>query len=279
MRASERGKVYQSLVNCMPKNGRMLSMRAIGGFLAILVTASSLSFASPRDVENYNVIQGGLADIHEGAYVEGSVRQGGLQPDYFIDVDSPRFMALLEKSKQIGESGLSLWEKINQVKALIGQETFRHREYKNADYLRLLEKYRDLKQDVPLSEYFACKSGVCREHALVLHFALKAAGIPNRHVYARVYQADVQRTSEVEEDHAFVVVQYQGADWTVDAYNPLFDGVRLKDLVSPKGVHFHSYRAPLTPRYNGFFRVLQIYDFPKIYNPKHNEKSCQRLFR
>ena len=87
--------------------------RALNGHSIIaLILATFLSFmaqAMPENIENYEVLQGGLTDIKNGAYIEGSLRKGGVQPDYFIDLNSEPLKTLLQSAQSIGQEKLSYW--------------------------------------------------------------------------------------------------------------------------------------------------------------------------
>jgi hypothetical protein len=171
---------------------------------------------------------------------------------------------------------------VGLVAELLRDDFFRYTDYHNPYYRRLLKKYRLTKKDVPLSEYGMCSAGVCREHALVLHFALKAAGIENKHGYAEIYRASNTDNYEIVEDHAFTVVKYQEVQWIVDAYYWGFNGFRLKDLLSKNGITENSPHAPIAAPGPGTRRIIKINDFPKVYNPKVNLNTkspfCAHVF-
>ena len=227
----------------------------------------SSSQAAPNNTEAYDIIQGGLTNILPGAIVEGSVASGGLQPDYVIDVNEEPLKSLLTKAENIGKLETAYWDKVWMVVDLVQTDFFRYTNYKNPYYRRLLKKYRDLQKDVPLSEYVACKGGVCREHALALHFALKRAGIPNLHAYAKIQRVNEAGGNDVVEDHAFTVVKHEGVDWVVDAYYWGFNGFRLQDLTKPGGLTDKPLFAPIAQAGPGHREILQINSFPKVYNP------------
>ena len=225
-----------------------------------------ISYAQGRDFEVRN--GGRISDIPNGAIVEGSVNNGGIQPHYLIDSDSTVMKKFKKMANKIGRSSASLWEKIDQIKNLVHFEIIPNADYDDPNYLSLLEKYRKKNKPIPLSKYVSCSAGVCRENALLMHILLKEAGIENQHVYASVSQF-----GHVE-DHAFVIVKDRGANWVVDPYNENFHGVRLKDLLSPEGVTNNSPRAPGTVFEDAIRRVEKIHNFPKVYIPTANQKSC-----
>lgn len=252
-------------------------MRTFTPFLFFLFFGfTSVGYSAPQDVENYTILNGGLVDIQEGAYVEGSLRTNGTQPDYYLDFNSEPLKSMLGKAQEIGRSPLSFWDKVDSVVKLVRHGLFKYRHYDDPRYLNLLEKYRTLNRDIPLSEYGACQAGVCREHALALHFALKSAGIENLHGYAKIFRASKYMNYEITEDHAFTVVKHKNISWVVDAYYWAFNGFRLVDLMSPQGITPHSLRSPIANPGPETRRIIEINEFPKIYNPKR--ARCTSFF-
>lgn len=243
---------------------------------AAVLIAPGVSLAGPENADHFETISGGLANIESGAFVEGSVRTGGLQPDYSIDLSQEPFKSLLRDARGIGQMDIEYWDKVGMVVDLV-RENFKYTNYYNPYYRRLMKKYREAKQDVPLHEYLACGAGVCREHAMVLHFALKAAGIPNRHGYATIYRASRWHGYEITEDHAFTVVKYKNTNWVVDAYYWGFNGFRLKDLLSPEGITENSPSAPIADPQAGTRRIVNMNAFPRIFNPKN--ARCEHVFQ
>jgi hypothetical protein len=245
-------------------------------FLFIFFTLNH-SLALPKDIANYQMLNGGLTNIENGAYVEGSVAKGGIQPDYKIDLDSEPLKTFLEKCKSIRLLNVPYWDKVGLIVELTNTDFFKYTNYSNPYYRRLLKKYRSEGIDVPLSEYGVCSAGVCREHALVLHFALKAAGINNRHAYAEIHRASRYDNFDLVEDHAFNVVEHKGVEWVVDSYYWGFNGFRLKDLMQKSGVTEDSPHAPIANPRPGTRSILKINSFPKIYNPISSLR-CQGVF-
>lgn len=247
--------------------------------LAIFISFISHSaYALPTDLQNFEVFNGGFVDIQDGAYVEGSSDQGGIQPNYKIDLESEPLKSLMINSRTIGLLKIAYWDKVGMILELLNQDFFKYTDYKNPYYRRLLKKYRESNSDIPLSEYGACGAGVCREHALVLHFALKAANIKNKHAYAAIYRSSHYHKFEIHEDHAFTVVEHNGEKWVVDAYYWGFNGYRLKDLMSAEGITKYSPQAPIAELGAGTRRILAINKFPKIYNPRIKIKRCSNYF-
>ncbi len=245
---------------------------------SVLFFAALASPAIPTNLNKFKMIPGGFTNIKDGAYVEGSVRNGGIQPDYYIDLQREPLKSVLSEASAIGEQNLEFWDKVGLITELVGQKFFPYKHYSNPYYRRLLKRYRDSHQDIPLSEYGACSAGVCREHALVLHFALKAAGIKNKHAYAKIYRASNYDEYNINEDHAFTVVKYRGTKWVVDAYYQGFNGYRLKDLLSKDGITENSPMAPIAVAKWGTRRIIQINDFPKVYNPMKTAPQCSQFF-
>lgn len=257
--------------------------------VAALGAATNPCASAPRDIKQYTMAQGGMLDIPEGSVVEGSMVAGGLQPDYVLDLQSRRFRPLLKFAREVGVDRMPFWKKIEAISRHVNNDVFKKRAYDDKDYRHLLDKYRELERNIPLSCYLTESAGVCREYALVTHFMLKAAGIPSRHVYATI------RQGEKTEDHAFVVVRHEGEDWIVDPYNQNFHGFLLGDAMSLEGIISESRCAPVAAPEPGFRRVVRINDFPKVWMPKnastelaraHEQRgllkafrrSCERLF-
>ncbi|QDK46375.1 hypothetical protein DOM22_14975 [Bdellovibrio sp. ZAP7] len=236
---------------------------------------ASVSQAGPQDPSDYIAIKGGLVDIADGAYIEGSQRQGGIQPDYKIDLESAPLKQIMEKAASLREMNLEYWDRVGMVVEIIRGEVFSYTDYKNPYYRRLLKKYRLANEDIPLSEYALCSAGVCREHALILHFALKAAGIQNDFAY--VSAARVHAFHQYVEDHAVTVVKLNGVEWVVDAYNELFNGYRLKDLMKMGGPDVRAERAPIAQEVSTVRFFRKIHDFPVVYNPKAG--LCKSVFK
>lgn len=234
--------------------------------------------ALPPNLIDFRALHGGLTDIQDGAYVEGSSRQGGIQPDYKIDLSQEPLKSLLKKCQQIGAERIDYWSKVGLVIELMREDFFHFTDYYNPHYRRLLKKYRQSKSDIPLHEYGTCFAGVCREHALVLHFALKAAGIENKHAYAQIYRASQWDNYEITEDHAFNVVEHDGQQWVVDSYYWGFNGFLLKDLQSKEGITASSDYAPIATPGPGTRKILGINAYPKVYNPVHADTLlCPRV--
>lgn len=230
------------------------------------------AFGGPARHEDYVVFEGGLVDVPEDSYVEGSSKFGGMQPDYHIDTASDEMKRVIDYGKRIGKSDMNIWDKIDRINKYI-QKQFPGVDYDDPDYVKTSATYKESNQNVPLSKYLICGAGVCREHALVTHFVLKAAGIEAYHVYAKVHQSSNPGASDIFEDHAFNVVRHEGELWLVDPYNWNFNGYRLQDMMSKKGITDKSKRAPFAISSSDFRNIVEINSFPKIWAPKELAKD------
>lgn len=227
--------------------------------------------SAPVDPENYTAYTGSLMTLPNGTHIEGSARQGGMQPDYLMDLDAPDFRRVLDYGKSLKRSKLDFWEKIRRIEKYIEQRVFPGVHYEDARYRRVSKNYLRMRQDIPLSRYLSAGSGVCREHALVMHQILQAAGIENFHAYAKIRRASVTGGFDIVEDHAFNVVKYEGKIWAVDSYYWGFNGYLLRDLVSAKGITEKSLVAPIATPSNGFRRILAFNSFPQVWVPNNLE--------
>lgn len=250
--------------------------KALFIFITVIFILQS-ALAAPKSTKNYEISEGGLIDIADDAYVEGSLRTGGKQPDYKIDLKSKLMQKLLSEARIIGHETIDFWKKIERIVQLVKSE-FKYTSYNGRNYRSLMKSYRDKKQDVPLSKYLACNGGVCREHALVLHFALKAAGISNKHAYATIFRASPIGLWKITEDHAFVVVKFNNIDWIIDAYYTGFNGYRLDQLISKYGSLQELERSPIAVDRNELRKISHINNYPKIYNPRRTNPFCSKIF-
>ncbi|MBF0545570.1 MAG: hypothetical protein HQM08_14100 [Candidatus Riflebacteria bacterium] len=107
-----------------------------------------------------------------------------------------------------------------------------------------------------------------RENALFAHLMLKAAGIPNRFVYARMSYA------EGDEDQAFTVVEHDGESWVISSYDDDLNGHRVRDLTKPSGPLPTDPVAPLRCHLR-FRRIERINDYPIYWIPRAESKVTQ----
>lgn len=242
--------------------------------LALYLILTVPSWSAPKDPENYTVQSGGFQDIPNGAYVEGSIRTGGTQPDYIIDLDSPQMKRILRYSRGVKEENLPYWEAIQKITRYINRYVFPGTDYEDPRYQDLIKTYANANTDIPISRYPACKSAVCREHAFITHFALKEAGIKNKHAYATIRRASNFHGFDITEDHAFVVIKHGNVEWVVDPYYWGFNGFKLQDLLSESGITLTSKAAPIARPGPGFRRIIKINDYPKIYRPINPQIRC-----
>ncbi len=229
---------------------------------------------APKNSGDFNRLQGGVINIENGAYVQGSSEFGGLQPDYIINFDDPALKEVLNLAKEIGLQSLPFWQKVNQVKKLVGERTLKSKSYTNRKYLALMKSYRNRSEDIPLSAYIEYGGGVCRENGMLLHLALKAAKIANNYVYARAGQQTDGRIQS--EDHGFTVLSHEGKNWIIDSYNSNFDGVDFESLLKPEGVGPNDLKAPFTkPLTSNRIWLQKILNYPTVWNPK---LFCSKIF-
>lgn len=214
---------------------------------------------------DYTEITGVFKNIPNGAIVEGSVGHGGLQPNYIIDTETNAMRKVLDFA-----SSLKLFPQSDRIRVLIKyirNKTMIDRRQTGEPYLDLLAQYRRQGQNIPLSSYLETQVGVCREHALLLHLALKEAGVPSRFVYGSV------KVIGEPLDHAFVVVIAEdGTKYIADAYNLYLNGRKLNDLTRAGGSRFTDDTAPYNTLYNTTAVSLlgihiKLLNFPKAWKP------------
>ena len=177
---------------------------------------------------HYHKESGKPVKLEHGAIVEGSIDHGGIQPHYVVDLDHPSLRHLLTQARSLGSGAGTPEQKIGAVAELV-RDTLKHKAYDSAPYLDLLRQSRVQRRNVNLGDYIDTQSGVCREHAMMTHLALSAAGFDTEYVYANARQRNKI------EDHAVATVILAGTRWVVDAYNVNFDGFRLDALARPTG--------------------------------------------
>ncbi len=163
-------------------------------------------------------------------------------------------------------------EKIRQITSFVQQKVLPNGAYDDPGYLKVLEKYRNAGKDIPISAYIDCRAGVCRENALVMHYALKKAGVENLYVYAKV-QLKIFRGKNVvrdaTEDHAFTIVKIKGENFIVDSYNSNFHGFSFDQLQSPNLTPSTILRTASFAENNPdvFRRVIMINHYPVVFQP------------
>jgi hypothetical protein len=206
------------------------------------------------------------AEITDGSLIEGSARQGGVQPDYRISLQGPRIKAFLKAAAQIREQGLSVPDTIAAVNQLTRSRLSRT-SYTGWSYLRLVNRFKSKKMPIDLESYFDSKCGVCRENALVNHFALKAAGLAPQFSYVRISRTESGRS--IVEDHAINLVKIDGESFVVDAYFLPFNGHKLSDLKTEVGVNFGLlFGSPIVDQ-NGSetARIIATLPYPRLFVP------------
>lgn len=235
--------------------------------LLLLLALPLAAPAGPSNEADYEKASG-LVDIPNGSYVEGSHRQGGVQPDYHIDYSHPEIKRLLAHARKVAKEEPEYWPRVQRLLDYIRSWHLPNRDYESPNYVKLNKKYKKMGADVPLGEYSACRSGVCRENALLLHAALKEAGIPNYHAYAQIRRASRFHNYDLVEDHGFVVAEHQGKHYVLDSYYVGFNGYLLEDLMSKEGITPKSEMAPVASEFVGYRRILKINQFPTVWVPK-----------
>jgi len=227
----------------------------------------------PPNIQDYDIYSG-LVDIPYESYVEGSHQHGGMQPDYIISKEDPFLMKVIAYAHRVKKMDLDFWKKIQRITMYISRHSLPLKDYDEPAYLKLSKKYKQRGEDIPIGKYLQCGAGVCRENALILHFALKEAGIESFHTYAQVHARTLVEQRDIIEDHAFVVVEKEGQLWILDSYNPGFHGYLLEEVMEKEGVSEHSTLSPVAEPLSGFRRIVRINSFPRILVPKgHPTKS------
>lgn len=222
------------------------------------------------------------ADIPAGAIVEGSSKFQGLQPDYLVDFKAQEFDQLRHFSKEIAKKNIPIWEKVNAITQFIRKQLLPRGAYNDPEYLLLMKKYLAADAMVPLSAYVSCGAGVCRENAMIVHLALKEAGIENKFVYAKVQQTVFElgkKVSETIEDHAFNVVTIEGKKWIVDSYNENFHGFSYDQLLE-SNLNSQSRLKTLPGAVKNeliFRRIVHVNNFPKVI--QYQSSPCEQAFR
>lgn len=224
------------------------------------------SAALHLDTAGYSQATTQLKDIYGGYIVEGSVAHGGLQPNYIIDTESPLLRTYLSHAASL--KTLPPNERISAVIDYIRHEVILDRDQEGAKYMSLMAKYRERGLNIPLSAYVEAQVGVCREHAMLLHLALKEAGIASRYAYGRVGFLHYPAV-----DHAFVVITAKGGtQYIVDAYNLNLNGRKLSDVTRPGGSQVTdavtSYAGQLRGLLSSAFAIhVKLVDYPKVWAP------------
>jgi hypothetical protein len=122
---------------------------------------------------------------------------------------------------------------------------------------------------VPISEYAACRAGICRENAFLNHLALKEAGIPNQHVYAKTENFFGRAKEGKIEDHGFDVFELDGKRWIADSYWAQFNGYELDELLRPDqpAIPVSKNRLPFAVDRAGRRRIIEVNSFSRMWIP------------
>ncbi len=127
-------------------------------------------------------------------------------------------------------------------------------------------------------DYVHAGAGVCREHAMLTHLALREAGVETRYLYVRVVNPD----GTDYEDHA-VALAFDNAAWDaygdehdikkawiVDAYNEMFDGRRMESFLGRGGTRGDETRPGVSLRAmpkHWFGYSMRVLDYPTYWVP------------
>lgn len=233
-----------------------------------------ISFAEPLNLEDFNTIKAEFRSIPYGAWVEGSVGYGGIQPDYLIDTESKELKRVFRYADKVRHQTSDVWEKIDLISWYTRRYVFPQGDYDSSDYLNLLKRYREKNEPVPLSEYIKCRSGVCREYSMLNHLLLERAGVKNFHAYAQIHRASQFYQFDIHEDHGFNVVRVKNEDWVIDPYYWGFHGFKLEDLFRPQGITADVETAPVARPAPGFRSITKIHEFPRMWVRK---ESCAQI--
>lgn len=251
-----------------------LMLSAAFGFVILL---SLQSIAAPNDMKSYYRASGSYVNIlPDGSIVQGSASHNGIQPDYIVDFENPEFHDLRQYIDGIKKDpNVELLEKVelikNAVSSLLEKKLYSDR----SNYL-LAQMYKEAGKDIPLSEYARYRTGVCREHALVLHKALSRLGVDNHFVYAKI-ERETASLERVVEDHAFNTIIYQGKEWVIDSYISDFNGFLFKDLLEGKD---KPDRLRGISEYRGQRRILHLNSYPIVWVPKSAKiLKCEWVFQ
>lgn len=203
-------------------------MKKLIAFLLLLLNLEKETQAADKFDEEI------FRNIPPYSIIEGSTRFGGIQPDYFFDIDSPEFDHLKKFADELREAKTPVLEKIPQLISMIRSIFQFHNESSDPVYLNLMSKYRKIGNTIPLSQYINCGAGVCRENAMLLHFFMQRAGISNSFVYVK-YSIDYESEPRFTEDHGFTVFEYEDELWIADSYYKQFNGYSFDEFVKSLG--------------------------------------------
>ena len=222
----------------------------------------------------YRRRDGGPIELFHGSIVEGSIDRGGIQPHYVVDLEDKRIQKLMTQARKVRDEGLDFHERCAAVRTLV-DGVLSGKKYDQPAYLSMLQSARNARKNVTPGDYVGAKAGVCREHAMLTHLALREAGVETRYLYVRVKGPGGKET----EDHAVALAFDAGAyeAWgkgdpskarIVDANNPMFDGRRLESFLG-KGSSNDDVTRPgvgkLPQHWLGF--GLKLLDYPTYWVP------------
>lgn len=183
-------------------------------------------------IMNSKIKKGGFIKVANGSRIQGTIHVGGLQPHYIVDSKSEyieNFVKVVQKETKNIEDIDTKITKVGDVLRTFIKRT----EYDDKEYLKLLEKYRILELEIPLSEYIKIGKGVCREMSLLTTIALNEIGIDSYYYYAKV---STNFGKEKEEDHAIVLVKKDNKITVIDNYFRAFNNKTLDEIQKPEGI-------------------------------------------
>ncbi|MEK2688538.1 transglutaminase-like domain-containing protein [Bdellovibrio sp. GT3] len=250
------------------------------GLTTLFATAC---LAIPGNLDGYTEQRGGFIQLPFGSYIEGSARHGGIQPDYQIlddDQELKKFLTELMKQAQENSEIQNAEKRGNFLKAKylkiqLTTEAIRSalpgKAYDARPYRETLKEHRLLNKDISLGAYLQCKSGVCRENALLTHQALRALGIESHFVYVKVH------AGKSVEDHALVVIKDGNKTWMIDPYNATFHGRDFYESMEKSAwSRIPPSLAPFSNGSNYVGRILKVLKYPSYWTP--NNAQCKNVF-
>ncbi len=243
--------------------------------IALLLSLNTI--AAPTNTKDFTEHQASyISFIPEGSVIQGSAAYGGIQPDYLINFTDVKFKTLRDYLDQIkANTALTFLKKVELTKRAVSS-LLKKKSYDELSNSLLALQYKEDGQDIPLSEYAHHSTGVCREHALILHKALNWIGVENHYVYAKISReiSDV----EITEDHAFNTIHFENQDWIIDSYYRGFDGFLYSDIVAGVG---RPRSLPGTPEYKSQRSIIRINNYPLAWLPKRTglQRSCAQIFK
>jgi len=243
--------------------------------LTPLTLLGSFAFGQSTTPDDYVKINTPFKQIENGMILEGSIDYGGPQTNFLVDLNSPEMKDFLRYPQTTQNK--EFWKRVEDM-AYYTAFTLRRDGPQTSAYRYVNLSHQRSKTPIPIGQFAACNAGGCRENALFLHLALKASGIPNQYVYAKISVATPEAT--YVENHAFVVLEHEGKKWVIDSYNPAFNGASFDELLSKDGVTAQNQKAPydrIEPEVSYVSKILNIHNYPAVLIPR-SQVQCRSLF-